>query len=270
MFLSLTNKGDKLLLFLDAIGEPIEVQESTLADLYEQAFFTTFQYKANKVPLWNFHWNRLTRSAQHYSIELGHSLEESILKNLKKISHDSRVRVTMSFGEVSSFKIIIETQKLDEEKKDSLKLKTMAQKSCTRPSYIKLGNYKKAFEKRTKLQREGYDDFLFWEESNGRILESTVSNVIYCQKGLWFTPKIDFGVLEGSTRFALIELGLVEEKDLQFKDLADCTSMFLINAIKEIVSVESIDDRKLFIDQKMRQLCSTKLRDKMWNTAIDI
>jgi len=257
-----------LLLFLDQNGDSFESKDTDLSKDYAQGVFTTFQMRKGQIPLWPFHWSRLTQSAHFYSLKVNPQIEKKILAQLKsaKVNGPSRVRVTLCLNNL----IIIEIRKLDHENDIPQKLKTIPRTPSQNPSYLKQGNYQEAFAQRAEIQKEGFDDFLFWNSTNRQILESTVSNIIYCYNSKWFTPHLQAGVLAGSTRNALLEQKLIDEKDLLIDEIVNCTSMFMINAIKEIVPVESIDDHPLFIDQEMRQLCSLHLHDKMWNTAIEL
>ena len=257
-----------MLLFLDQNGHTFDGIEKDLSKLYAQAVFTTFQMQKGQIPLWPFHWQRLTQSAHFHSLKMNPQVENKILEHLKAfaLNEPSRVRVTLCLDS----SIIIEINKLEQVSHKPQKLKTASRTPAHNPSYLKQGNYQEAFAQRAELQKKGFDDFLFWDNKSRLILESTVSNIIYCRDSKWYTPHLQFGVLGGSTRNALLELKLIVEKNLAIDEIANCTSMFMINAIKEIVPVESIDDHQLFIDQEMRQLCSNHLHDKMWNITVEL
>ena len=63
----------------------------------------------------------------------------------------------------------------------------------------------------------------------GRVTDSSYSNLIFKQEDVWYTPKTF--LLNGVKRQQLLNAGLILEKDIRIQDLKDYTEVSLINAM---------------------------------------
>ena len=64
-----------------------------------------------------------------------------------------------------------------------------------------------------------------------RILETCFGNLIWCESGQWYTPRLDLGLLPGIYREWLVETGLVEESTLFLGELSQITGMIVCNSV---------------------------------------
>jgi para-aminobenzoate synthetase/4-amino-4-deoxychorismate lyase len=83
-----------------------------------------------------------------------------------------------------------------------------------------------------QAQRPGYDDVMLWNE-NGELTEFCVGNLLVEMNGNYYTPPIECGLLPGTYRESLLEQGIIQERIIRIKELADCSRIFLINSVRQ-------------------------------------
>ena len=76
-------------------------------------------------------------------------------------------------------------------------------------------------------ERGGCDDVLIVK--NGRITDTSFSNIVFRRAGQWFTPSLP--LLMGTARSRLLESGLVSEAEIRTEDLGLYDGFRLINAM---------------------------------------
>lgn len=76
----------------------------------------------------------------------------------------------------------------------------------------------------------GADDALLLN-MQGRIAESTISNIVVQAGARLITPPVSEGVLPGIARRALLEAGLVKEQLVTYEDILTAEGVFLINSL---------------------------------------
>ena len=84
----------------------------------------------------------------------------------------------------------------------------------------------------------------------GEVAECTGDNIFIVKHRVLMTPGVDAGILEGSTRNAVMELAVeggyeVREASLTRHDLYVADEMFLTGTAAEVVAVVSLDGRKI-------------------------
>jgi 4-amino-4-deoxychorismate lyase len=98
-------------------------------------------------------------------------------------------------------------------------------------------------------ESEGADDALFLGEGE-TVLELTTANIWWRTEDVLFTPAVATGVLPGVTRGALVELARgagyrIQEGLFTLPALLRAEEAFVSSAVREVVSVVSIDGREL-------------------------
>jgi para-aminobenzoate synthetase / 4-amino-4-deoxychorismate lyase len=83
----------------------------------------------------------------------------------------------------------------------------------------------------------GFDDLLLWNE-NDELTEFTIGNLVVELEGKLFTPPISCGLLAGTFRSHLLEIGQVRERVVRKDELAKCTNVFLVNSVRKWVRVD--------------------------------
>jgi para-aminobenzoate synthetase / 4-amino-4-deoxychorismate lyase len=76
-----------------------------------------------------------------------------------------------------------------------------------------------------------YDDVILWN-GNGELTESCIGNLVVAIAGQWYTPPVSCGLLAGTYRAWLLEQGVIQERVIRVKELADCSQIFLVNSVR--------------------------------------
>ena len=100
-----------------------------------------------------------------------------------------------------------------------------------------------------EAQLRGADEALFMDAMGG-VTESTASNFGIVARGRIVTPPCWLGLLAGITREILFELApalrlAIEEQPLTRHDVYTADEAFLTSTLKEVISVTSIDGRRI-------------------------
>jgi len=82
----------------------------------------------------------------------------------------------------------------------------------------------------------GFDDLLLWNE-NDKLTEFTIGNLVVELDGELFTPPISCGLLAGTFRSHLLEMGKIRERVIRKDELAKFSKVFLVNSVKKWVKV---------------------------------
>ncbi len=114
---------------------------------------------------------------------------------------------------------------------------------------MKSGNYLNSLLAYLEAQEENYEDALLCN-SDGHITEGTTFNVFYIRNGIFATPPLDIGILEGITRD--IVLKILQKENLPFREvrfpkerLYEADEVFLTSSIKEVFPITEIDGHQI-------------------------
>lgn len=92
-----------------------------------------------------------------------------------------------------------------------------------------------------RSQAPGAFDVLMWNEE-AEITEFTTGNVIVELNGERFTPPRECGLLAGTLREELLELGQVKERIVTLDDLEKATGIWYVNSVRGVVRVRRASD----------------------------
>lgn len=250
---------------------------------YRQAFlngdsiFTSSAIIDGKVPWWDDHLDRILTGINNYFFL--NTLKQSdlvlIQKRIEKVLFEIKnikkgyLRITFFPNCPLSFEQSLDNiNQLDclwniEEKNidsDIKKCKLLDLGNIKYPNNLKMGSY--AIEKywRRKVFQENFNDYLRIENNN--ILEASTSNVFFILKDESIvTPKLQEGVLDGTTRKNLIkyfraENIIIDEKIVDKNILNQVKEVFLTNAVMGIIPVTKVDQFSFKTEQtlKLKQL----------------
>jgi para-aminobenzoate synthetase/4-amino-4-deoxychorismate lyase len=81
------------------------------------------------------------------------------------------------------------------------------------------------------------DDVLLYNE-RGELTEFTMGNIVLGLDGQMITPPIECGLLAGTFRAHLVEIGQVIERRISIARLRDCTEIFRVNSVRKWEKVE--------------------------------
>ena len=98
------------------------------------------------------------------------------------------------------------------------------------------------------VQRGCYEGVM--RNYRGELAECTTANLFVVKSGVALTPPLDAGLLPGSTREFLFEIGVergiaVREAVLRDEDLFGADEAFLTSTTREVVPIVHVDDRRV-------------------------
>ncbi|CEF56999.1 aminotransferase class IV [Acetobacter ghanensis] len=125
-------------------------------------------------------------------------------------------------------------------------------------SYIKSLNYLPGILARQEAQRAGAQDALLLN-TQGRVAESTISNLLVATQNGVVTPPVADGALAGTARQILLERNLVREATLSPADLHEARGVWLVNSLSLRV-VQMLDGHELPEDAPTTSLLERGLR----------
>ncbi|MGK0288953.1 MAG: para-aminobenzoate synthetase/4-amino-4-deoxychorismate lyase [bacterium] len=213
-----------------------------LQDNEQFSLIETMLWENAHLPYLGLHLKRVLESAKNFDIPLQkkYFLERlsNVTKNLKKTTR-YKVRCLVSQkGEVS-----IETTNLKQQKFEERTIAVLdTQENFSENPFFfhkttKRELYKKAFQQAQKLN---FADILFSNEK-GELTEGSISNLFIVKGGVYYTPPVSCGLLNGVFRqYLLHSLPNVEEKVLTYDDLLSADQVYLTNAIQKMRRIHHI------------------------------
>lgn len=79
---------------------------------------------------------------------------------------------------------------------------------------------------------------IIYHNATGELLETSIGNLVLKINGKLYTPPTSLGILPGIYRQHLLERGLVDEKVLTLKDLAQAEAIYGCNAVRGLYELE--------------------------------
>lgn len=150
--------------------------------------------------------------------------------------------------------ILIETSPIAEvapnlpEKGLSVDIYEEARKSCDLFSNLKSNNYLPYTMSALHATEHGLDECLILNTYD-RIADSTIANVFWIENGVFFTPPLSEGCVNGVMRRHIVETlrangYVVTEKELETSTLESADELLLTNAVSPVRWVSSYRDKK--------------------------
>lgn len=230
--------------------------------LYGFGLFETMRAYNGSIFLLQEHYERLRQSADYYQIQMNKTLEQlqhDIYETLEANRlQNAYIRVTLSAGDqelglwgqehdhpnwiimvrpmgsLPTVKSLVTLDVLRSTAEGKLRTKSL--------SFANSMLAKKELVRRGQVDKEGL--FL---NSDGYVVEGTVSNLFFIRDGHVYTPDESTGLLPGVTRDFLIrlckEMGLGLSTGLyRIEDVLSADEAFICNSIQEIVPVNQINE----------------------------
>ena len=113
-------------------------------------------------------------------------------------------------------------------------------------SFVKSVNYIENLLEKEKAKVKGFDEVLFLNE-NGKITETSSSNIFFIKNKKIYTPKLQCGLLPGIIRSWIIKNFDVIEGSFNLTDILKSDEVFLTNSVIGIVRVNKIENKRFEI-----------------------
>jgi branched-chain amino acid aminotransferase len=234
---------------------------------YGEGLFETIRLCKNKMPLWEKHWNRISKSLPKlYFEQPGHftseKLKEQVLQlaNKNKCADAARVRITFFKGEgglwetpSTAFNYLIQCWPLEQnefvmnENGFNVGVFEAGKKSCDSFSSLKTNNYLLYALAAQYAKQQKWNDAIVLNQ-HGRICDTTIANLFFIRDNIIHTPQVSEGCVEGVMRSYLLEsftrAGLkLAEGSYTVSDLQEADEIFLSNAFYGIRWVKQLGDK---------------------------
>lgn len=120
------------------------------------------------------------------------------------------------------------------------------------------GSYANACLMKNEAMAKGFDEAIALN-SAGYISEATVANIFIVKNGALFTPDTSSDILEGITRNTVMEIAKKKgisctENKITKEELYDADEVFISGSSANIVSVQSIDGKKIPQDTLTKEI----------------
>ena len=185
---------------------------------------------------------RLRDSSEYFRFRLDQPSVEAALSELTRTFESTPYRIRLL--QERNGRLTLEHEQISARLPDDLKRIKLA----TRPinaedpflyhKTTRRGVYEKALQSVADC-----DDVLLWN-SDGYITETTVANIVAEIGAKRVTPPVSCGLLGGTHRQWLLDLGEIEEKEIHLNDLRTIDRLFLINSVRGQQACELIEQAR--------------------------
>ena len=127
---------------------------------------------------------------------------------------------------------------------DAAKLAVHSQQVPSAGSQVKRFPYDHRLSILKSAQNLGFDEAVVLNEYN-KISEAAVSNLLLKIDGQWVTPPLIDGALPGVVRALILENCDVSVRSIDFSEMHEIESAFLIGSLRIAQSIDSINSRSL-------------------------
>ena len=235
---------------------------------YGDGLFETMRMFNDRIPLWDFHADRLFDGLRQLQFELPDSFtEDFVLEEIKRLCkknstiNSSRVRLAVFRGDGTlndsahiELNFIIQSWEIEPYIKEInsnglvIDVYPDARKSCDAFANLKSNNFLPYIMAANFAKQNNLHDCLLLN-SNERISDSTIAN-IFISKGFAFkTPPLSEGCVAGTMRRWILEVldqskGTIKEEPITTEDILEADEVFLTNAVQGIRWVSTFRDRQ--------------------------
>lgn len=225
-------------------AETAFLSATSSAALYGKGIFTTVAIYNSKPFLWEKHWRRLSENAREIGIQLSDFTEEIVRKSLSEIAEKNnfkRGRARISFFDESSGGVWkIETNRKTSlliqtadfrliKNKLSLMVSSFRVNSTSPLANIKSCNYLENIFALEDAQAKGFDEAIRLNEKD-EIVSACSANLFWKKYAEIYTPSLETGCLNGTTRQFVLENFAVEERKADLAELKKADEIFLTSA----------------------------------------
>jgi branched-chain amino acid aminotransferase len=226
---------------------------------YGDGLFETLRIHNKAIPLYAFHWERLSYGLEklqiHQNSFTNESLKDHVLELCKRnnCENGGRVRIAVYRENNNAAGCVIEAVPLTEpyalnKKGLTVGIYTEARKSCDAFSGLKSINYLPYVLANRFAEDKGLDEALVLNQY-GTLCDGSKTNLFLVKDQEIWTPAMDQGCVQGVMRRYLIEElrrkgSAVMERIITMQDVLQADEVFLTNAIKGIRWVAQIQDKQ--------------------------
>lgn len=236
------------------LAENAFLSANSAAALYGKGIFTTVAIYNFKVFLWEKHWERLTANAKQIGVDFSDYSEQTVKKSLleiveKNVFRTGRARLTFydesptaiwQTNSKSGTSLLIQTADFRSIKnKFDLTVSPFRVNSKSPLAGVKSCNYLDSILAWEAAKAKGFDEAIRLNE-RGEIVSACLANVFWKKGDALFTPHLETGCLNGTTRGFVLENLAVEQTKAQLEEMLEADEIFLTSAGIGIVKARNV------------------------------
>jgi branched-chain amino acid aminotransferase len=226
---------------------------------YGDGVFETIKVSKERIPLIDFHFERLITSLQLLKIQHSYTKELLVqwimdLCQLNQCQDSARVRLAAYRNAIGHAEIIIEAQPIKRidiqtwSQGISLAIYPYARKPRDVFANLKTANFLPYVMAGFYAIEKGFDDCIVLNDVN-KICDSSKANIFMIRDNEIYTPALHQGCINGVMRRYLIdaikELNyVVHQEEIVEEDLESADELFLTNAVKGIMPVNTFNGKQ--------------------------
>ncbi|HJW15809.1 MAG TPA: aminotransferase class IV [Flavisolibacter sp.] len=226
---------------------------------YGDGVFETIKVSNEKMPLIDFHYERLATSLHILKILPSYTKEQLVewimeLCHLNHCQESARVRLAVYRNATGQGDIIIEAQPIQQTAAQSqlqsvsLTIYPYARKSMDVFASLKTANFLPYVMAGLYAAGENFDDCLVLNSDN-KICDSSKANIFIVRNNEIYTPALHQGCVNGVMRRYLIDAlkdmnYIVHQLEVVEEDLWSADELFLSNSIQGIMSVKTFKGKQ--------------------------
>lgn len=238
--------------------EQINLSAISAAAFYGRGVFTSLAIYKRKLFQWEKHWRRLIENAEKIRLDLSEFSEEKVKNSLSETINqnkieNARARITFfdesasgiwSFETNRKTSLLIATADFREAEKDlRLTVSPYLVNSKSPLAGVKSCNYLENILALENANAKGFAEAVRLNE-RGEIVSACMANLFWIKREKIFTPALETGCLEGTTRNFVIESAKeVFTVKTTLEEFLKADEVFLTSAGIGIASVKKIDER---------------------------
>lgn len=161
-------------------------------------------------------------------------IKKELIKCVQKIKSDYNFKIRIFIN--SKGEIKTDFFKISDEKKE-VRLTISREKVNSKNVFLYYKTSKREIYERNmkKAKQNGYDEIVFLNERD-ELTECATSNIFIEKNGIFYTPPVKCGLLNGTYRQYLLNSNpkLYRERILYKKDLTDASDVFICNSVRGI------------------------------------
>jgi len=225
------------------------------AALYGKGVFTTVAIHDSIPFLWEKHWRRLSENSRQVGIKLAGFSENAardLLLEVVEKNHLRHGRARLTFYDESASSVwqinsksktnlLIQTADFRAVKNNfSLTVSPFRVNTSSPLAGVKSCNYLENILALEDARAKGFDEAIRLNEKD-EIVSACLANIFWTKNGAVYTPGLETGCLEGTTRSFVLENFAVVEKKADLAELNEADEIFLTSAGIGIVKTGSAD-----------------------------
>lgn len=186
------------------------------------------------------HLRRLAESASHFRFTLDLGAVRTALDERAAILPDWPRKIRLELASDGAIAI----EDVDVKPSTPVRVALAAAPVSSGDEFLRHKTSRRCVYERARASRPGADDVLLWNERR-ELTETCSANLVLELDGRRLTPPVSSGLLPGTFRCHLLELGEIEEAVLPVEAARDASALYLINSVRRFCELRLLEDAKI-------------------------